>query len=85
VIVGDNIRLSELQNKKIINITDGKNIGNIIDINLYENGTIESLILETTKSFFFLNKETDRKIMWKDITKIGEDVILVKSNYNEDN
>ncbi len=85
MIVGDNIRLSELQNKKIINITDGKNIGNIIDINLYENGTIESLILETTKSFFFLNKETDRKIMWKDITKIGEDVILVKSNYNEDN
>ncbi len=85
MIVGDNIRLSELQNKKIINITDGKNIGNIIDINLYENGTIESLILETTKSFFFLNKETDKKIMWKDITKIGEDVILVKLNYNEDN
>lgn len=85
MIVGDNIRLSELQNKKIINITDGKNIGNIIDINLYENGTIESLILETTKSFFFLNKETDKKIMWKDITKIGEDVILVKTDYNEDN
>lgn len=77
--------MSELQNKKIINITDGKNIGNIIDINLYENGTIESLILETTKSIFFLNKETDKKIMWKDITKIGEDVILVKTDYNEDN
>lgn len=84
MIVGDNIRLSELQNKKIINIIDGKNIGNIIDINLFENGTIESLILENSKSIFLLNKTTDKKIMWKDITKIGEDVILVKTSYNED-
>ena len=83
MIVGDNIRLSELQNKKIINIIDGKNIGNIIDINLFENGTIESLILENSKSIFLLNKTTDKKIMWKDITKIGEDVILVKSSTYE--
>ena len=74
------MRLSELQSKKIINIIDGKNIGSIIDVKILENGTIESLIVETTKNFFSFNKETDIEILWKNITKIGEDVILIKSN-----
>ena len=72
------MRLSDLQAKKIINITDGKNIGTIIDSNVLENGSIESLVIESNKSLFSLNKETDTKIFWNDITKIGEDVILVK-------
>lgn len=76
------MRLSELQSKKIIDITDGKNIGNIIDINIKEDGNVESLVLESTKSIFSLNKELDKNILWKDITKIGEDVILVR-NSNE--
>ena len=77
------MRLSELQSKKIINITDGKNVGSIIDIKILENGTIESLIIESSRSFFSLNKETDAEIPWKNITKIGEDVILIKSNMYE--
>ena len=77
------MRLSELQTKKIINITDGKNIGSIIDINILENGNVESLVLESSRSFFSLNKELDTQVMWKDITKIGEDVILVKTNNYE--
>ena len=74
------MRLSELQSKKIINIVDGKNIGSIIDINIKEEGFIESLVLESSKNFFSLNKELDTHILWKDITKIGEDVILVKTS-----
>lgn len=77
------MRLSELQTKKIINVTDGKNIGSIIDINILENGSVESLILESSRGFFSLNKEVDSQILWKDITKIGEDVILVKTNIYE--
>lgn len=77
------MRLSELQSKKIINITDGKNVGSIIDINILENGSVESLVLESSRKLFSLNKELDSQIMWKDITKIGEDVILVKTNINE--
>lgn len=72
------MRLSDLQTKKIINIVDGKNIGSIIDANVQENGTIESFIIESNKTLFSLNKEGDVQIFWKDITKIGEDVILVK-------
>ncbi|MDO5393077.1 MAG: YlmC/YmxH family sporulation protein [Mycoplasmatota bacterium] len=77
------MRLSELQSKKIINITDGKNVGSIIDVNILEDGSVESLILESSRRLFSLNKELDSQILWKDITKIGEDVILVKTNIYE--
>ncbi len=72
------MRLSDLQTKKIVNIVDGRNIGTIIDANVKEDGIIESFIIEQTKNFFSFNKESDTMIYWKDITKIGEDVILVK-------
>lgn len=77
------MRLSELQTKKIISVTDGKSIGSIIDVNILENGMVDSLVLESSKNFFSLNKEIDTQITWGNITKIGEDVILVKTNPNE--
>lgn len=76
------MRLSELQTKKIISVTDGKSIGSIIDVNILENGMVDSLVLESSKNFFSLNKEIDTQITWENITKIGEDVILVKTNPN---
>lgn len=72
-----NMRLSDLQSKNIVNVVDGKNIGNIIDASVLEDGTVEYLIIESNKNFFSINKDNDKKILWKDITKIGEDVILV--------
>lgn len=77
------MRLSDLQTKSIVSVNDGKNIGNIIDVNVTAEGTIESLVIEANKTFFSLNRESDTEINWKDITKIGEDVILVKINYHE--
>ena len=76
-------RLSDLQTKSIVSVNDGKNIGNIIDANVTTDGTIESLVIEANKTFFSLNRENDTEINWKDITKIGEDVILVKISYHE--
>lgn len=79
------MRLSDLQTKNIVNINDGKNIGTIIDANITENGAIETLIIETSKNFFSLNRESDIEVKWQDITKIGEDVILVKpGSYEKD-
>ena len=72
------MRMSDLQTKKIINVSTGKNMGNIIDVDIRENGTVEGLIVEQSKNIFSLNRESDTKIYWDDITKIGEDVILVK-------
>ena len=73
------LRLSDLQSKTIVSITDGRNVGNIIDVKVdIPTGTIISLVIEANKSFFsFYNKWLDTVIPWKKITKIGEDVILV--------
>ena len=73
------MRLSDLQNKYIVNVNDGKNIGNIIDVKIDENnGTILSLVIEPNKTFFSFNKgKIDTEIRWNSIVKIGEDVILV--------
>ena len=71
------MKLSELQNKRIINIKDGSYIGEIIDVNISDIGTIESLIVEKSKFIIsrFTNKD-ELEINWKKIEKIGEDVIL---------
>ena len=74
------MRLSELQGKNIVSVVDGRNIGNIIDVNIMMDGRIESLIIERGKSIFSFNRDGDTKILWNDITKIGEDVILVNVN-----
>ena len=73
------MRLSELQNKTVVNLIDGKNIGNIIDLNIDDKGNAIGLIVEKHKfliSYFSSKKEFS--ISWDQIEKIGEDVILVK-------
>ena len=74
------VRLSELQNKKIISVVTGKNIGNIIDVDIHDDGKIDSFIIEQSRNFFTLNRESDTRILWNDITKVGEDVILVQKD-----
>lgn len=75
------MRLSEFQSKNIVNITDGKNIGNIIDVSVnLTTGNIESFIIEPNKSLLsiFGSRGKDTELKWSSIVKIGEDVILVK-------
>lgn len=71
--------LSELQNKNLVNINDGKNIGSIVDVKMDEvTGNILSFIIEQNKkSFSFTSKGNATEIKWENIKKIGEDVILV--------
>ena len=70
--------LSDLQNKDIINVHDGKKIGNIIDARFnITNGNIEKLIVEPSKSLFSI-KNNSLEISFNQIKKIGEDVILVE-------
>lgn len=78
--IGGMMRLSDLQNKDVINIVDGKKIGNIIDVSLENSsGKMDSLIVEKSKFFIslFTNKD-EIEIKWEQIEKIGEDVILVR-------
>ena len=74
------MRLSEIQNKDVINLNTGRKIGNIIDIKINrESGKIESLILERKKFSSIFNSNDEIEIYWTQINKIGEDVILVES------
>ena len=74
------MRLSEIQNKDVININTGMKIGNIIDIKINsETGKIESLILEKRKFSSIFSSNDEIEIYWNQINKIGEDVILVES------
>ena len=76
------MRLSDLQNKDVVNIIDGKLVGNIIDIMINSsNGIMESLIIEKSKFFVSLfSNKNEIEIKWNKIEKIGEDVILVRIN-----
>ncbi|MDD2519267.1 MAG: YlmC/YmxH family sporulation protein [Bacilli bacterium] len=76
------MRLSELQNKDVVNVVDGKKIGNIIDVIIGSDGIMNGLVIEKTK--FLVSMFTTRdeiEIKWKEIEKIGEDVILVKVSF----
>jgi YlmC/YmxH family sporulation protein len=78
--VGLMVRISEFQAKDVVNVSDGRNLGNIgdIEINL-STGKIESIIITGTgRVLGFFGKEDEVIISWKNILKIGEDVILVR-------
>lgn len=71
------MNLSELQSKDVININDGKCIGNIIDVSIDNDGKAVVLLVEKYKFFLSLFRNNTREIRWNQINKIGKDVILV--------
>ncbi len=76
------MRISDLQRKTIINSVDGKNLGNIIDIIVDDDGHITEIVSEKHKFFLSLfSSKKEIKIKWNQIDKIGEDVILVNIVY----
>lgn len=79
------MRLSELQNKDIVDMETGKVIGDIIDVLFDVNGNLESLIVEKKKFLVSMFSSKDEfEVKWNQVEKIGEDVILVKiSNKKE--
>ena len=71
------MRLSDLQAKNIIT-TDGRLIGNIIDV-VIKNGAIEYLIVEKSKFLISMFTSKDEfEIKWNQIKTIGDDVIIVE-------
>lgn len=74
------MRLSDLQHKDVVNMKDGKLVGNIIDVSINAlNGSMEKLIVEKSKFFVSLfSNKNEIEIRWEQIEKIGEDVILVR-------
>ena len=74
--------LNAMRNMEVIDILTGSKIGYISDFKIdCDTNKIVSLILPgEIKSWF--SKDDNIEVMWKDIVKIGSDVILVKVNQN---
>ena len=72
------MRLSDLQDKDVVDIKSGIKVGNIIDIRINQEGYVTSLILERKKFSKLFSNNDEIDIPFKNINKIGEDVILIK-------
>lgn len=72
-------RIVELRQKEVINMVDGRRLGYVKDIEFsLETGRLLSIVLPGPWSFFrFFSGEAELVIPWKDIRKIGEEIILV--------
>ena len=70
--------LSELQNKDIISVNTGVNLGRIVDAEVDSTGKVISLVAENKKLFRKFLKNSEITFTFSDITKIGTDCILVK-------
>ncbi|MDQ1146788.1 YlmC/YmxH family sporulation protein [Bacillus sp. SORGH_AS 510] len=74
------VKISEFQIKDVVNVSDGKRLGNIgdIEINL-TTGKIEAVVISGGgRVLGFFGKDEDIVIPWQNIIKIGQDVILVR-------
>ena len=76
--MGDIMYLSELQNKDIISVNTGANLGRIVDAEVNSEGKVISLVAENKKIFRKMLKNSEFSFSFSDITKIGADWILVK-------
>ncbi len=69
--------INSMRTMDVIDINNGARLGNIKDIRIdYENSKIISLLVEELGEGWFSKKE-EIEIKWRDIVKIGVDVILV--------
>ena len=74
------MKISDFQSKDVVNIVDGKKLGQISDLELdLRQGRIESIVVPSPGRFFgFFGSGADVVIPWRNIIKIGMDVVLVK-------
>lgn len=77
---GVKVRASDLRAKDVINVADGRKLGNLYDLDIdVETGRVRSLILPSGgRPGWFRGRERDIEVPWQDIVKVGVDVILVE-------
>jgi YlmC/YmxH family sporulation protein len=74
------MKISDFQTKDVINIIDGKRLGQISDLELdLRQGRIEAIVVPSYGKYMGLfGGRSDLIIPWNQIVKIGSDVVLVK-------
>jgi YlmC/YmxH family sporulation protein len=74
------VKISDLRMREVVNVLDGKKLGNITDIELdLEGGRVLAFILPgRLRGFSIFAKREEVVIPWDKIVRIGRDVILVE-------
>lgn len=74
------MRFCKLTEKEVINVCNGRCLGNVIDLELDEKtGCIQAIIVPGPCKFFgMFGHEFEFCIPWKCIVRIGSDIILVE-------
>jgi len=74
------VKVSELRMREVINVMDGKKLGNIIDIDLdMEKGKVIAFMLPgQVRGWSIFSKREEIVVPWEKIVRIGRDVILVE-------
>ena len=71
--------LESLKNREVINVCDGRRLGNVCDAQLdLMSGRLTAIIVPGECNFLGISKGDDILIPWGCIERIGEDIILVK-------
>ncbi len=73
------IRISELREREVVNVNDGRRLGTIRDLDLdLEKGTVKAIIVPAAGRIWGKLSRTQSYIIpWDKIVKIGIDTILV--------
>lgn len=75
-------RTSDFRQKEVINISDGRRLGFVCDVEInLESGKLDAIVIPGEGRLFnFFGKDNYYVIPWSNIKKIGEDIILVEFN-----
>ena len=72
-------RAMTFKQKEVINISDGKRLGYVQDVEAdFSTGKITAIIVPGNNKLFAMSTKNDFVIPWDKIIKIGDDIILVE-------
>ncbi len=72
-------KISDLRNKDIVNLADGRKLGPVRDIEVdMDQGRVTAIVMPGGSKFFGIFVKNEENIIpWQKIKKIGVDVVLV--------
>lgn len=71
-------KASELADRDIVNIIDGRRLGAVKDMHVDEAGTVQAVVLQGPKKLLGLLHGKDVVIPWSQVRKVGVDAVLVE-------
>ncbi len=74
------VNFSDLKQKDVINVSDGRRLGKPIDVMFTESACIEAIVVPDSFNIMNCLKQTRNgiSISWSCVRRIGDDVILVE-------